>query len=64
VRASAIERLKDAQAAPFGEGAAAGATVIRDFLHHSDVPFEWIELRNPPRMPDGPANHRAARVVP
>jgi thioredoxin reductase (NADPH) len=29
----------------FGRSASAHAHAIRDFLHRSDVPFEWVELR-------------------
>lgn len=43
MRASAIERPKDAQTTRFGEGAV--ADTIRDCVHRSDVAFEWIELR-------------------
>jgi thioredoxin reductase (NADPH) len=40
--------LKSSQAAVkvFGKTGSAQAFAIRDFLHRSDVPFEWIELRN------------------
>jgi len=37
------------QAAPvrlFGERGCPAAYAIRDFLHRSDIPFEWIELRD------------------
>jgi thioredoxin reductase (NADPH) len=30
----------------FGKSGAAQAFAIRDFLHRSDVPFEWIELKS------------------
>jgi thioredoxin reductase (NADPH) len=29
----------------FGRPGSVQAFAIRDFLHRSDVPFEWIELR-------------------
>ena len=37
------------QAAPvrlFGKRGCPAAYAIRDFLHRSDIPFEWIELRD------------------
>src|ERR1700732_3648575 len=30
----------------FGTVGSPGAYAIRDFLHRSDVPFEWIEIHN------------------
>ena len=37
------------QAAPvrlYGKRGCPAAYAIRDFLHRSDIPFEWIELRD------------------
>ena len=35
-----------AQLMVFGRAGSASAYSIRDFLHRSDVPFEWVELHN------------------
>ena len=42
------------QAAPvrlFGKRGCPSAYAIRDFLHRSDIPFEWIELRDDEHAP-------------
>jgi thioredoxin reductase (NADPH) len=44
-----LEGLGTQQAAPvrlYGKRGCPAAYAIRDFLHRSDIPFEWIELRD------------------
>ena len=44
-----MEGLGTQQAAPvrlYGKRGCPAAYAIRDFLHRSDIPFEWIELRD------------------